>query len=64
MTDHPLSDAEIDRRLFEEGFEWFEQGDGWGWRARFETVQSAHVFATKAEAWANLRQAYPNIEDA
>ena len=57
------TEAELDKLVFDNGFEWVDLDDEIGWRHRFETVESPHGFSTKAEAWESIKQAYPNIEE-
>jgi hypothetical protein len=57
------TDTELDALAFDAGFEFVDLGDEWGWRAKFEVVESLHGFPNKQEAWENLRETYPNIED-
>lgn len=57
------TDAELDTLAFNNGFEFVDLGDEWGWRAKFEAIESPHGFATKQEAWESICLVYPNIDE-
>lgn len=63
MKNTTRPEVDYDKLAFDNGFEYVDLGDEWGWRNKHEVVDSLHGFPTKREAWDSIKEHYPNIEE-